>query len=105
MKVIKASQLIYCIYEGKEYQEIEISAIRVNQLCKKMRVKNIYCELGLTDFEELLLRFPKEISMTDFEVKVMPNTDFSIAIQNDFRFDSNKLCNRELLKYWEETDE
>lgn len=105
MKVIKASQLIYSIYEGTEYQEIEISAIRVNRLCKRMRVKDVYCELGQTDFEELLFRFPDEISMTDFEVKVIPNSLFSIAIQDDFRFDSNKLSNSELLKYWKETDE
>ena len=105
MKVIKASQLIYSIYEGEEQQEIEISAIRVNRLCQRMRIKDIFCELNMTDFEELLLRFPAEISMTDFEVKVKPSTNFSIAIQNDFRFDSNILSNGELLKYWEETDE
>lgn len=105
MKVIKASQLIYSIYEGEEQQEIEISAIRVNRLCKRMRAKDIFCELNLADFEELLFRFPTAISMTAYEVKVRPDSDFSIAIQNDFRFDSNILSNRDLLKYWEETDE
>lgn len=105
MKVIKASQLIYSIYEGEEQQEIEISAIRVNRLCQRMRIKDIFCELNTTDFEELLFRYPDEISMTDFEVRVMPNSNFSIAIQNEFRFDSNILSNNELLRYWEETDE
>lgn len=105
MKIVKASQLIYSIYEGTEHKTIEISAIRVNRLCQRMRIKDILCELGQMDFEELLLRFPEEISMTDYEVKVMPNSDFSIAIQNDFRFDSHILSNSELLKYWEDTDE
>lgn len=105
MKVIKASQLIYSIYKGKEHKRIEISAIRVNRLCQRMRFKDVFCELGQADFEELLLRFPEEISMTDFEVRVKPNSNFSIAIQNDFRFDSNILSNNELLKYWEDTDE
>lgn len=41
MKVIKASQLIYSIYEGEEQQEIEISAIRVNRLCQRMRITPI----------------------------------------------------------------
>ena len=99
MKVIKASQLIYSIYKGKEHKRIEISAIRVNRLCQRMRFKDVFCELGQADFEELLLRFPEEISMTDFEVRVKPNSNFSIAI------DSNILSNNELLKYWEDTDE
>ena len=104
MKIIKASQLIYSISTVVD-TEIEITAIRVNRLCSNMRLKDIYCELRQIDFEDLMMEFPNVISMNELEVKVEPTPEFKYAIQSYFRFDSNLLSNKELLRYWEETDE
>lgn len=104
MKTIKASQLIYSI--SKEVDtDIEITAVRVNRLCSNMRLKDIYCELRQIDFEDLMMEFPNVISMDELEVRVEPTLEFKSAIQCYFRFESYLLSDKELLKYWEETDE
>ena len=101
---IKASQLIYSISTEID-TEIEITAVRVNRLCSNMRLKDIYCELRQIDFEDLMMEFLNEISMDELEVRVEPTPEFKSAIQSYFRFDSNLLSNKELFRYWEETDE
>ena len=101
---IKASQLIYSISTEVD-TEIEITAVRVNRLCSNMRLKDIYCELRQIDFEDLMMEFPNVISMDELEVRVEPTPEFKSAIQSYFRFDSNLLSNKELFRYWEETDE
>ena len=101
---IKASQLIYSISTEID-TEIEITAVRVNRLCSNMRLKDIYCELRQIDFEDLMMEFPNEISMDELEVRVEPTPEFKSAMQSYFRFDSNLLSNKELFRYWEETDE
>lgn len=104
LKKIKASQLIYSISTEVD-TEIEITAVRVNRLCSNMRLKDIYCELRQIDFEDLMMEFPNVISMDELEVRVEPTPEFKSAIQSYFRFDSNLLSNKELFRYWEETDE
>lgn len=104
MKKIKASQLIYAISKDSD-SDIEITAIRVNRLCSNLHKKNIYCEFNQMDFEELTMRYPNEISMTEFKVRISPNPTFISSIHNYFRFESNLISNKELQKYWENTDE
>lgn len=104
MKTIKVSQLIYSILKDTD-EIVEIPAIRVNRLCSNMRNQNIYCKLGQMDFEELMLAFPQYIDMDNFKVRVTPDSEFTMAIQNKFRFDSELVNNKDLLKYWEDTSE
>ena len=61
-----------------------------------LKNKTIHTHGGCTD---------KSISMDELEVRVEPTPEFKSAIQSYFRFDSNLLSNKELFRYWEETDE